>query len=229
MKSLSIQSCRQSVAIAFTQTRSQTLDLLTQIDESLFCLQVHPEFSPIGWHFGHIAFTEAYWILEHLADLSSSFTTAEQRLFAADGLPKQQRQDLPDVVTIEQYLQKIRDQTLDYLKTAPITQQERLWRWLIQHESQHCETISFLWQLHQQQQENLASFSIVRNIQTTAINVTEMVKITAGKFALGNDEVEALDNERPAHQIFLDTYWIDRHPVTCKQYEQFMTAGGYQT
>lgn len=229
MKSASIQSCRQAVAIAFTQTRSQTLDLLTQIDESLFCLQVHPEFSPIGWHFGHIAFTEAYWILEHLADLSSSFTPAEQCLFAADGLPKQQRQKLPDITTIQQYLQTIREQTLDYLKTAPITQQERLWRWLIQHESQHCETISFLWQLHQQQQLNLASFSITSNIRTTAINVTEMVKITAGKFAIGNDEVEALDNERPAHQIFLETYWIDRHPVTCRQYEQFMNAEGYQT
>jgi gamma-glutamyl hercynylcysteine S-oxide synthase len=144
----SIQSCRQAVAISLTQTRSQTLDLLTQIDESLFCLQVHPEFSPIGWHFGHIAFTEAYWILQHLGDCAASFTSVNQRLFAADGLPKQQRQNLPDVANIKQYLQTIRSQTLDYLKIAPITQQQRLWRWLIQHESQHCETISFLWQLH---------------------------------------------------------------------------------
>jgi gamma-glutamyl hercynylcysteine S-oxide synthase len=231
LKSLSTQSCRQEVAIALTQTRSQTLDLLTQIDESLFCLQVHPEFSPIGWHFGHIAFTEAYWILEHLANLSPSFPPAYQCLFAADGLPKQERQNLPVIANIKQYLQEVRSQTLDYLATAPIPKQERLWRWLIQHESQHCETISFLWQLHQQQQENLASLSITIN-SPTAIKVThkvtEMVKITAGNFVIGNDEVEALDNERPAHQIFLDTYWIDRHPVTCRQYEEFIIAGGYQ-
>jgi ergothioneine biosynthesis protein EgtB len=220
------------VAIALAQTRSQTLDLLTQIDESLFCLQVHPEFSPIGWHFGHIAFTEAYWVLEHLANLSPSFPPAYERLFAADGLPKQERQNLPAIATIKQYLQEVRNQTVDYLETAPIPKQERLWHWLIQHESQHCETISFLWQLHQQQQSNLASLSITGN-SPTAIKVTnkvtEMVKITAGKFAIGNDGVEALDNERPVHQIFLDTYWIDRHPVTCRQYKQFMTAGGYQT
>jgi gamma-glutamyl hercynylcysteine S-oxide synthase len=86
-----------------------------------------------------------------------------------------------------------------------------------------------LWQLHQQQQSNLASFSISSNIQTTEINITEMVKITAGKFAIGSDAVEALDNERPAHQIYLDAYWIDRHPVTCRQYAQFMASGGYQT
>lgn len=232
MKLGSIQSCRQAVAIALTQTRSQTLELLTQIDESLFCLQVHPEFSPMGWHFGHIAFTEAYWILEHLADLadlSSSFSPAYQRLFAADGLSKQERQNLPAIANIKQYLQEVRSQTLDYLETAPIHKQERLWRWLIQHESQHCETISFLWQLEQQRHFAVASLKKSPNTVTTRVNITEMVKVAAGEFTIGSDSVEALDNERPAHQIYLDTYWIDRHPITWRQYEQFTIAGGYQT
>jgi gamma-glutamyl hercynylcysteine S-oxide synthase len=229
LKSASIQSCRHSVAIALTKTRSQTLDLLTQIDESLFCLQVHPEFSPIGWHFGHIAFTEAYWVLEHLANLSSSFSPAYQRLFAADGLPKQERQNLPAIAIIKQYLQEVRNQTLDYLETAPIPQQERLWRWLIQHESQHCETISFLWQLAQQRHFAIASLKNSPNKVPSNTNITEMVKVAGGEFTIGSDSVEALDNERPAHQIYLDAYWIDRHPVTCRQYAQFMASGGYQT
>lgn len=229
MKSASIQSCRQKVAIALTQTRSHTLDLLAQIDESLFSLQVHPEFSPIGWHFGHIAFTEAYWILEHLANSSPSFPPAYQRLFAADGLPKQERQNLPAIATIKRYLQEVRSQTLDYLEIAPVNQQERLWRWLIQHESQHCETISLLWQLEQQRHFAIASLKSSLNTVATNINITEMVKVAAGEFTIGNDSVEALDNERPVHQIYLDTYWIDRHPVTCRQYAQFIAAGGYQT
>lgn len=60
---MSIPSCRDSIARVLERTRADTLDLLTQIDRSIFSHQVHPEFSPIGWHFGHIAFTEAYWIL----------------------------------------------------------------------------------------------------------------------------------------------------------------------
>jgi gamma-glutamyl hercynylcysteine S-oxide synthase len=237
LKLLSIQSRRQSVAIALSQTRSQTLDLLTQIDESLFCMQVHPEFSPIGWHFGHIAFTEAYWILEYLANLTPSFPLAYQRLFAADGLPKHERQNLPDVATVKHYLQEVRSQTLDYLETAPLPQQERLWRWLIQHESQHCETVSFLWQLKQQPHLAIARLknspkNSPKNFSNTVVtktNITEMVKVPRGKFTIGSDSIEALDNERPAHKIYLDTYWIDRHPVTCGQYEQFMIAGGYRT
>ncbi|HBL13596.1 MAG TPA: ergothioneine biosynthesis protein EgtB, partial [Cyanobacteria bacterium UBA11162] len=39
------------------------------IDDTTFCKQAHPEFSPVGWHLGHIAFTEAYWILEYCAGL----------------------------------------------------------------------------------------------------------------------------------------------------------------
>jgi gamma-glutamyl hercynylcysteine S-oxide synthase len=229
LKSVSIQSCRESVAIALMQTRSQTLDLLSQIDESLFCLQVHPEFSPIGWHFGHIAFTEAYWILEYLADSSPSFPPAYQRLFAADGLPKQERQNLPAIATIKQYLREVRNQTLDYLETAPLHQQERLWRWLIQHESQHCETISFLWQLEQERHFSIASLKNPLDTVVTNTNITEMVEVPRGEFTIGSDLIEALDNERPAHQIYLDDYWIDRHPVTCRQYAQFMATGGYQT
>lgn len=233
MKSASILSSKHSIITALTQTRSHTLDLLTQIDESLFCLQVHPEFSPLGWHFGHIAFTEAYWILEQLASRSLNFPEAYQRLFAADGLPKQERQNLPTVATIEKYLKTIRSQTLDYLEIAPVAQQERLWRWLIQHETQHCETICFLWQLYQQSHLDLASFNPAQLISaekkaTTTINVTEMLKVEGGEFTIGSNAVDALDNERPAHQIYLETYWIDRHPVTCRQYAQFMTAGGYQ-
>ena len=233
MKSTSIPSRRQSIATALKQVRRDTLDLLAEVDESNFFQQAHPEFSPIGWHFGHIAFTEAYWILECLADLPPCFFEYP-RLFAADGLPKQERQNLPSVATVTDYLEIVRAKTLDYLKTAPIKEQERLWRWLIQHESQHNETISFIWQLHQQRKGNLSLVAELTSlldcdtVDPLSNSFNEMVEVKAGEFTLGNDAIEALDNERPAHKIHLDTYWLDRYPVTCKQYSLFMAAGGYR-
>ena len=232
MKSASTQSYKD-IARVLNQTRADTLDLLTQIDKPVFFRQVHPEFSPIGWHFGHIAFTEAYWILDYLADSPLSFPEAYHRLFAADGLPKQERQNLPSIATIAEYLEVVRQHTVEYLQTAPLDRQERLWRWLIQHESQHCETISFLFSLHQQSKLNIASFSNSQlrdnqNVGKPRPDFTEMVRVAAGEFVLGSDAIAALDNERPAHKIHLDTYWLDRYPVTCKQYAQFMASGGYQ-
>jgi ergothioneine biosynthesis protein EgtB len=55
-----------------------------------------------------------------------------------------------------------------------------------------------------------------------------MVCIPAGTFQLGNEAIDALDNERPIQQVFLPTYWLDRYPVTCQQYAHFIAAGGYQ-
>ncbi len=233
MKSASIQSCRHSITTALTQSRYHTTELLNQIDESLFYSQIHPEFSPIGWHFGHIAFTESEWILTSLADLADDFPEKYQLLFAADGLPKAERQNLPTLASIERYLQTVRIKTLEYLEVAAIAQQERLWRWLIQHETQHCETVSFLWQLSQQRSSNVVNFSNSQTVATqstvaSTIDLSEMLEVAQGEFTMGSDAVDALDNERPAHKIHLGTYWIDRYPVTCGQYSQFMKEGGYQ-
>ncbi|HAA32964.1 MAG TPA: ergothioneine biosynthesis protein EgtB, partial [Cyanobacteria bacterium UBA8553] len=56
----------------------------------------------------------------------------------------------------------------------------------------------------------------------------EMIEIPAGEFEMGNDSIDTLDNERKRHRMSLDTYWIDRYPVTCGQYRVFIEAGGYQ-
>ncbi|MEM8672461.1 MAG: SUMF1/EgtB/PvdO family nonheme iron enzyme [Cyanobacteria bacterium P01_G01_bin.67] len=233
MKLASVQSRRKSIARELKEVRQVTWDLFFEIEPALFEQQAHPAFSPIGWHFGHIAFTEAHWILNYLANLSPSFQEY-QILFTADGLPKQERQNLPCTKTIEEYLQVIREKTLNYLEHAPIEKQERLWRWLIQHESQHCETISVIWQLHQRRHLFIADWSESKpQVSQDSINFSankdiEMVLVKAGEFIMGSNSIAALDNEQPAYKVHLDSYWIDRFPVTCGQYSIFMTEGGYQ-
>ena len=230
MKSVSIQSRRDGIAIALAKTRQQTLDLCDQVKEAYFFEQAHPEFSPIGWHLGHIAFTEELWIIRHLADLPASLSPDLRRLFAADALPKKERKNLPSQEIIQGYLKQIRTRTLSYLRTCSLGQQEKLWRWLIQHESQHCETISFLWQLHQQRDSDIANVvtSLTKNAIALAADLTTMVQIKAGAFTQGSDHIEALDNEGANHQAQVNTFWIDSTPVTCGQYAWFMIQGGYQ-
>ncbi|HEY9750689.1 MAG TPA: DinB family protein, partial [Allocoleopsis sp.] len=138
---------RQQMQQWLQDCRTGTLALFQGVDPETFRQQIHPEFSPIGWHLGHIAFTEGLWILEHCAG-QPSLLPQYRRLFAADGLPKADRCNLPNFEEICTYLETVRTPVLQYLETAPLDEQERLWRWLLQHESQHCETISFLLQLH---------------------------------------------------------------------------------
>ncbi|MCA1992002.1 MAG: ergothioneine biosynthesis protein EgtB [Coleofasciculus sp. S288] len=211
--------------------RSGTLALFDGIDDTTLCKQAHPEFSPVGWHLGHIAFTEAYWILERCAGLPPMFPHYH-KLFAADGLPKSERQNLPPLMEIYEYLDAVRTRVFTYLEAAPLDKQKRLWRFLIQHESQHGETIAFVLQLQRwhflERHQEMWLRGHAEQHKTDFQPLGEMLEIPGGEFEMGNDSIEALDNERPVHRIYLHTYWIDRYPVTCGQYRTFVEAGGYQ-
>ena len=225
MKSVLTLSPREAINRALFDCREQTLKLVREIDRYTLTQQSHPDFSPIGWHLGHIAFTEAYWILEKLARLPPLYPKYH-KLFAADGLSKAERQNLPTLATIRDYLAVVRSKTLDYLETAPVENQQRLWWWLIQHEAQHGETIAFVKQLHLCK---LRVNTISANPQSiVASSQPLMAAIPAGAFMMGSNAIEAQDNERPAHKVYLDKYYIDLHPVTCGQYRQFMLSEGYQ-
>ncbi|MEM9908212.1 MAG: SUMF1/EgtB/PvdO family nonheme iron enzyme [Cyanobacteria bacterium P01_D01_bin.44] len=216
----------QTLLHAFQQCRQGTLALVKDLGEIPFRQQAHPDFSPIGWHLGHIAFTESLWILEHLAQQPCSFPQY-RKLFAADGLPKAERQNLPGLDEIQTFLAAVRYRVEAYLDQAPVENQHRLWRWLLQHESQHGETITLIMALHQSQGQTVA-LKTPQAVQHPRVRIDGMVPVPAGKFALGDDSLDAIDNERPCHAVELDTFWIDRTPVTCGQYRHFIEAEGYQ-
>ncbi|MGJ3248652.1 MAG: ergothioneine biosynthesis protein EgtB [Elainellaceae cyanobacterium] len=243
--SLSRNRRRLQIKQWFQSCRSATLALFDDVDSASFCYQAHPDFSPVGWHLGHIVYTEALWILERCAGLSQPFPDYG-RLFAQDGLPKSERQNLPSFSEIYAYAQVVRDQVFRYLAIAPIDRQEKLWRFLLQHESQHGETIALVLQLQQWRRNRSAGirdWSLDANLQLTSCFVTSssdlsprtptppstMVFVPASPFTLGNDSLDALDNEHPCQTVDVDAVWIDRYPVTCADYRAFIEAGGYQT
>jgi iron(II)-dependent oxidoreductase len=222
---------RGTIYHALHQCRIGTLALFEGINDTAYRRQSHPEFSPAGWHLGHIAFIEAYWILERCAGKPPMFPEYHQ-LFAADGLPKAERENLPPLAKVCHYLDTVRTEVLTYLETAPLDQQERLWRWLVQHESQHSETITFVLQLQRWDALGIGRRfgtgktppSLVPTLQPAA----GVIEIPAGEFIRGNDSLDASDNERCRHPLHLDTYYIDRYPVTCGQYREFIAADGYR-
>jgi formylglycine-generating enzyme required for sulfatase activity len=54
-----------------------------------------------------------------------------------------------------------------------------------------------------------------------------MVWIAGGSFTMGSETHYA--EERPAHPVAVDGFWIDRHPVTNAQFARFVAATGYVT
>jgi sulfatase modifying factor 1 len=54
-----------------------------------------------------------------------------------------------------------------------------------------------------------------------------MVFVPGGTFQMGSDD--HYPEERPAHPVTVDGFWIDRHPVTNAQYAAFVEATGHVT
>jgi formylglycine-generating enzyme required for sulfatase activity len=54
-----------------------------------------------------------------------------------------------------------------------------------------------------------------------------MVWIAGGTFRMGSDH--HYPEEAPVHRVSVDGFWIDRTPVTNRQFRKFVTATGYRT
>ncbi|MGD1857590.1 MAG: SUMF1/EgtB/PvdO family nonheme iron enzyme [Leptolyngbyaceae cyanobacterium] len=234
---LDLESANNSQLCDYLKTtlqtcREGTLALVHSINQTVLQQQAHADFSPVGWHLGHIAFTESLWILEHLAQQPCPFPHY-RTLFAADGLPKAQRQQLPSLEELLEFLADVRQRTFSYLDRAPVAEQMRLWHWLLQHECQHSETMSLVMALHRVQGQVTPLKAPISGASPSG--PTGMVAIAGGTVSLGldvdHDELKraiAIDNERPSHWVDVEPYQIDRTPVTCEQYQRFISAGGYQ-
>jgi formylglycine-generating enzyme required for sulfatase activity len=60
-------------------------------------------------------------------------------------------------------------------------------------------------------------------VWVSPMNGAEMAYVPAGEFIMGSDEGRA--NERPAHTVYLDAFYIDKTEVTNAQYRKCVEAG----
>jgi sulfatase modifying factor 1 len=61
----------------------------------------------------------------------------------------------------------------------------------------------------------------------TAPSRVGMEWVPAGRFRMGSDD--HYPEEAPAHQVSVDGFWIDRHPVTNRQFARFVQRTGHVT
>ena len=59
--------------------------------------------------------------------------------------------------------------------------------------------------------------------EITGKDGTPMVLVPVGEFTMGSKD--GGDDEKPAHQVSLDAYYLDKHEVTVGQYAKFLGPG----
>ncbi|MDP9443772.1 MAG: ergothioneine biosynthesis protein EgtB [Actinomycetota bacterium] len=213
------------IARLLAAARTRT-DLLTTLDDPELVRQHSPLMSPLVWDLAHVAQQEELWLLRG-GDLRRPglLPSDVDALYDAFRHPRAERPRLPLLPPVEarRYGRQVRGRVLDALER---TDELFPYAMVEQHEQQHAETMLATLQLR-------AGPPVLA--ATTALPVgrpvpRDTVLVPAGEFVLGVDTVDepaSLDNERPAHVVHVPAFRLGRVPVTNREWQAFVTAGGY--
>lgn len=221
---------RDRVAGELIRTRDRTTLLTEAVDEGDLIRQHSPLMSPLVWDLAHVGNQEELWLVRDVGGREPVRRDIDE-LYDAFKHARSDRPALPLLTPAEArgYVAQVRDKALDVLDRARLDEGRRLladgfaFGMIVQHEQQHDETMLATHQLR-----SGAPVLTAPEPPRPAVPVDGEVLVPGGPFTMGTDtEAWALDNERPAHQVDVPAFHIDRAAVTNAQYAAFLDAGGY--
>ncbi len=63
-----------------------------------------------------------------------------------------------------------------------------------------------------------------KEVESATVLETPMVSIPEGHFLMGANGTDALEDERPQHQVWINRFEMDRYEVTTEHYAEFLAA-----
>ncbi len=214
-------------------TRERTLDLVEPLQDHDVLTQHEPTQSPIVWDLGHIANFQERWLLQELGRRGLHPEANDTYDATQHPRPTRHALDLPDRTQALRYLQEALDGSLQAVtpellqRDDPLLADGFLVTMVDQHEAQHQETICTTLQ----QVPHGRYVPKHRHPTPPArADVTGWAHVPQGTFPMGNPPYTpgTWDNEWPRHDVDVDTFWIQRAPVTNGDYLAFMDDGGYE-
>ena len=221
---------KEGLADALEGARKRSLGLLDPLSDEDQLAQHSPLMSPLVWDLAHVGHYEELWLLRAVA-LTQPIDPAHDDIYDAFKHVRRERAKLAILGPAEarRHIATVRGRVLDVLDrveldpTVPLLNDGFVYGMVAQHEHQHDETM-------------LATLQLMASPYASGGGPTPVppadagtqVLVPGGPFVMGTDaDPFAYDNERPAHVVDLDPFWIDTFPVTNRQYLAFIEAGGY--
>jgi ergothioneine biosynthesis protein EgtB len=225
----------------FVAIRQQTEALAARLAPEDQAIQSMPDVSPTKWHLAHTSWFFETFLLGPLASDYRAFDPAFAYLFnsyyeaVGPRYPRPERGLLsrPTVDAIAAYRDHVTAAMLRSIETAG----DAVWQQaapLIElgthHEQQHQELIlmdikhvfSMNPLLPAYQAPPLRSVSPERPRRT-------WIEFAGGLHEIGHAASGfAFDNEGPRHKVWLESFGLASHPVTCGEYLDFIADGGYR-
>jgi iron(II)-dependent oxidoreductase len=219
-----------------TEARSPTLQLTGGLSDEDLRRQHDPLMSPIVWDLGHIGHFEEVWLAENLVN-GTTGSEGLRGIYNPFANPRGLRDELPLPSRSEcrDYLHTVRRRVLECLASRdlevdePLLRDSFVYHMVLQQEYQHNETILQTLQLSRGNPYAAPRRGDPPVVDPDAPLPGAMVRFPGGSVALGTDDRSiAYDNERPRHEVTLEAFWINVHPVTSGEYLDFLEDGGYE-
>ena len=233
-----------SLVDLFKFVRNRTMQIVAPLEIEDYVVQTAEFMSPPRWHIGHTT-----WFFETLLQsFKRNYKVyAEAYLFYFNSYyegfgprierPKRGTRSRPTVRETVAYRETIDESMIDFLgslATHPEAEKlEKLVRLGLEHEMQHQELL--VYDIKHLLCDQFAA-PVKPKLDVTS-TVKGMAEIEGGLFWLGWSEGGdssphstgfAFDNEKPAHQVFLQDYALDRALVSNGEFLEFIRAGGYR-
>ncbi len=246
----SIVSGPLSISAFYQQVRARTMQIVAPLETEDYVIQTAEFMSPPRWHIGHTS-----WFFETVlqAHKPGYRVYSEEYLFYFNSYyegfgarierPKRGTRSRPTVKDTVAYRKHIDEQMLAFLES-------------VEHKA-NTETVLALVRLgleHEMQHQELLVYDIkhllcdqydapIKPAPVPSSKVEGMAEIEGGLFWMGygsqvqsrKSQVQsspnydfAFDNEKPAHQVFLQDYALDRAPVSNGDFLEFIRDGGYR-
>ncbi|HVW31409.1 MAG TPA: ergothioneine biosynthesis protein EgtB [Acidimicrobiia bacterium] len=222
---------KQGLADALEGARRRSLGLLDPLSDEAQLAQHSPLMSPLVWDLAHVGHYEELWLLRAVAR-TRPIDPAHDDIYDAFKHVRKERARLAILGPAEarRHIAVVRDRALDVLgrveldPAVPLLGGGFVYGMVAQHEHQHDETMLATLQL----MESPEPYPHGGGPAPVPPVAAAEVFVPGGPFVMGTDsDPFAYDNERPAHVVDVDPFWIDALPVTNRRYLEFVEAGGY--
>lgn len=233
-----MEAVKKNISEWLAHTRARTLGLYAPLSEYELKAPRDSCLGPMLWDLGHIGAFEELWIV-HKAGGQPLERPERLDLYDPFEVPRNEREEqpLPSFDATLAYLERTRRRSLEVLEREsldsgnPLLAGGFVFRLAVQHEWQHQEIVLQGLDLRCEDEPYAPAAPVTRDSADAAVAVddTETVAVPAGTAWIGSDDAMATyDNERPAHAVELPAFRIDRFPVTCRRFIEFIEDGGYQ-
>ena len=239
-----------SITDLYQQVRARTMQIVAPLETEDYVIQTAEFMSPPRWHIGHTS-----WFFETVLQAHKTgyrvysdeylfyFNSYYEGFGARIERPKRGTRSRPTVKDTVAYRNHIDEQMLAFLESFENNPESEtvlsLVRLGLEHEMQHQELLVYdIKHLLCDQYD-----APLRPVPAASSKVEGMAEIEGGLFWLGySGEVQspkskaqspsnyafAFDNEKPAHQVFMQPYALDRAPVSNGDFLEFIRDSGYQ-